>query len=445
MKTYILLLILIFSLPGIAICQPDKTPYHHYPYEVFSGVYDGPADPGAVHTNPFTYILRVDNSSWLRVHFGDCNLGKNSYIEITSLEDEGTQKLNSTNLSHWHNGSTFFNGEAVRVDLFVAPEDTDIYLEIMELIAGEYVSGGTRSICGLTDNRVFSYDDAVAREIYISGSDSLGWCTAFIVSNGAHLAAGHCYDGMSFIEFEVPQSDPDGTLNFSDPDNHYVVKAGFDYHNNGLGDDWLVFNVYANSNTGLMPYQAQNDFYRMTKDYSPTTLRITGCGKDNDPIGSTGGNNYQTKVQQTHTGPNLGEVYIGASEVYWKYEVDTWNAGSGSPVIYYGTNYTIGIHTSGGCTSGGGYNKGVSFENNSLESALQTFPGSNVKYVDKGHTLGGDAGTIFRPYSTVTQGVSGVTTGGILSIVKGTYNESGTLTIEKAMTIEAPVGTVTIY
>ncbi|MCK5839457.1 MAG: hypothetical protein KAG99_06390, partial [Bacteroidales bacterium] len=181
-------------------------------------------------------------------------------------------------------------------------------------------------------------------------------------------------------------------------------------------------------------------------DATDEDTRITGCGID---AGT------RNQVQQTHMNCGLGEHYNNTTNSYWMYQVDTENASSGSPIItedYSSALYTLGIHTTGGCDAGStgcstseGYNKGTSFENNDLESAIQTFPGSTVKYVDNGHTLGGDDGTIFRPYSTVTQGVSGVTTGGILSIVKGYYNESSTLTITKAMTIEAPVGSVTIY
>lgn len=49
---------------------------------------------------------------------------------------------------------------------------------------------------------------------------------------------------------------------------------------------------------------------------------------------------------------------------------------------------------------------------------------------------------MFRPFNTVAGAVNAVSAGGIVSIVKGSYEES--LTINKAITIAAPVGNATI-
>jgi hypothetical protein len=57
-------------------------------------------------------------------------------------------------------------------------------------------------------------------------------------------------------------------------------------------------------------------------------------------------------------------------------------------------------------------------------------------------------GTIFHPYDTVTEAVAAVASNGVVSIVAGSYTKAAnTLTIGddgKPMTIEAPVGSVTI-
>jgi hypothetical protein len=115
---------------------------------------------------------------------------------------------------------------------------------------------------------------------------------------------------------------------------------------------------------------------------------------------------------------------------------------SGGPVICEGTHLSIGIHTAGGCTPTGGANSGTSFENNTLESAINTFPGANVVYVDKDHPVTLETGTVFRPWDTVIEGAINVPTEGIISIVKGSYDEP--ITISEAMTLVAPVGVVTI-
>ena len=81
-------------------------------------------------------------------------------------------------------------------------------------------------------------------------------------------------------------------------------------------------------------------------------------------------------------------------------------------------------------------------KNTELADTLNTYLSHNIMYVDNGHPATIEDGTIFRPYDTVIEGVNAVPSGGMLYIVKGSYNES--LTINKAMTIIAPVGTVTI-
>ena len=77
-----------------------------------------------------------------------------------------------------------------------------------------------------------------------------------------------------------------------------------------------------------------------------------------------------------------------------------------------------------------------------MADTVNTFPGKNIRYADSDHPISLEDGTIFRPFDTVTEAVNSVPTGGIVSIVNGSYNES--ITINKAMKIFAPVGTVTI-
>lgn len=83
-----------------------------------------------------------------------------------------------------------------------------------------------------------------------------------------------------------------------------------------------------------------------------------------------------------------------------------------------------------------------SFDCDPLENAVNIYPGANIRYADNGHPFASGSGTVFRPYNTVTGAVAAVPTGGLVSIVQGSYNES--MTISTAMTIIAPVGTVTI-
>jgi hypothetical protein len=406
--------------------------------------------------------------------FGNCELGDASHIKITSLEDGAYQFLNAVSLKQWQNSSAFFNGDGVVVELYVAPEDEAVFFEVQEVMAGERADRSGKqfqtsnpneieNVCDGSDDRFSSNEAAVGRLFYINDAtgDSVASCTGWIISNGAHLTAGHCVGLMEVLEFNVLESDSDGTINHPDPEDQYPVISGTIRSQDSGFSDWAVFEVSPNSNTGLLPVEAQGAFYRMSKDSSPFELTIIGYGFDGPP--PCFGTNQQpgcanqppppknsdSQTQQTASGGNVSEV-----DTHWEYRVDTEPGNSGSPLIAdditpltTSTPLTVGIHTDGGCTSGGeGINKGTSFENDALEDAIHTFPemfsGQNLKYVDNAHPITLEDGTVFRPYDTVTEAINAVASGGLVSIVAGTYSES--FTINTAMTLTAPVGAVTI-
>jgi hypothetical protein len=152
------------------------------------------------------------------------------------------------------------------------------------------------------------------------------------------------------LEFNVPLSLPDGTIQHPGPEDQYAVDvASKVFTNGGIGNDWGVFQVFNNSITGLQPIQAQGASFNVVQDYGPPQIRITGYGVDfNDPT--------HNQAQQTHVGPN-----VGSSANTMRYQTDTEGGNSGSPVIDEATGYAVGVHTHGGCeTTGGGSNKGTS-------------------------------------------------------------------------------------
>jgi hypothetical protein len=73
---------------------------------------------------------------------------------------------------------------------------------------------------------------------------------------------------------------------------------------------------------------------------------------------------------------------------------------------------------------------------------MQSFPGINTVYVDKGHAVASRNGSIFKPFNKVADGIEDVVSGAAVSIVTGYYSE--TMTIAKPMTLIAPVGAVII-
>lgn len=454
--------IILFSIaPSQTELIPDQkpTPYHIQEYIRTSGIYNGNKIYGTQPVSVYQDFIQISDAPWSRLYFGKCDLGRRSFIKITSLEDGERQHLNSTTLKQWYNTSALFNGDALKVELYVAPEDQGIFFEIEKIMVGNRPTRegltsiskvtsdpctGRCGICGGIDDRVSSNDPAVGR-IYPT-CDIYG-CTGWIASNGTYITAGHAPPGFGIttvLQFNVPKSLPDGTPQHPSICDQYPIIQAPDipqpeYDPSGLGQDWAVFYCYPNSETGLLPVEVQNAFYRPTIDSDPDTFRVTGYGLDECPPGPDPNTDYRNEdsfTQQTSTGPNLGE-YGSGNDFYWKFNVDIRSRSSGSPIIPLNTVLSAGI-----VTHGCGPNYGTSFKNTELAETLNTYISHDIMYVDNGHPSTFEDGTIFRPYDTVIEGVNTVPSGGMLCLVKGSYNES--LTINKAMTIIAPVGDVTI-
>lgn len=452
MKTKSLLLILWLFCGISALAQSRKQAYN---LELTS-----PAPASAAQETIVRSTVQIPDVKWLRLQISEFNLGKESYVILSSLRDKGKQRLNAQTLTEWGKSSAYFNGEAVEVELHIAAGETGIFVRITEVLVGEERKGNQQfTLCG-ADNRVASDDVRVGRinVANTTGAVSNPSCTAWLVSNGALLTAGHCVDAdpdqggpqlpdgiidnsfsTSVVEFNVPATQNNGNTVFADPDDQYpidfaTIRYRFTGNGTGLGRDWAVFGCRANPNTGLLPHQAQGSFFRMTNDTPAVgaTLRVTGFGTD------TGAEN---QTLQTATGSYNGESSNNA-DVWLRYAVDTTGGNSGSPIIWEANGLTIGIHTTGGCTNSGGENTGTSFEHDALENALQNFHGGSTVYVDNGHPTAVRNGTIFRPQSTVTTGVNQVANGGTVSIVAGTYSDR--ITISKPMILRAPAGTVVI-
>jgi hypothetical protein len=465
---------LLVSWPALASNAPDDIPQFIIEYDLFSGVYSG---VGVEYDQSVEDSVSYLGVPWLRIYFGECNLGESSSLILTSLEDGSQQFLNAKTLAEWNYSSAYFNGDTVDVELVIAAGDEDIFYTVSAMTVGEWAEGadgGIETLCG-GDSRVNSTDNRAGR---------IGGCSAWLISNGFVLTAGHCTDvdpdqggpGLpdgvldlsGVMEFNVPDSDSNGTLNFSNANDQYPINTAnvtwrFDGSGQGLGKDWSVFEIFNNSNTGTDAH-VRFGFFRPTRANPQTDVditRITGFGIDDTPAGTSGGRNSDNRTNQTSTGLYRGESTGNvAADIFHQYSTDTEPANSGSPVIwdddisngsFPGNTFTIGIHTNGGCQPNGtGSNSGTSFEVNALQDAMHAFPaGSNEEYVDAITTHPGfESGNVLEPWDTVAEGVSNVLSGGQLIIVEGTYVIPATVnmgTDGKNFTVTAPVGTVTIW
>jgi hypothetical protein len=438
---------------------------------VDTGIHNG-SNAGA--TTVFREVVAVPGALWMRLKFAEHELGRTSAITLTSRRDGGQQRLDARTIQSWGGMSACFNGDAVELTLEVGPNDHGVFARVDRVMVGDRTTAQNKpasdedvvqSLCDGDDDRVPSTDARVGRLLIFDedpGCSPIMVCTAWLVSNGALLTAGHCADFLpsgtlpdgvldldanDLVEFDVPESASNGDPVCADPSDQYPIVPGtvrfaFTGFGAALGGDWAVFACAPNSNTGLLPHVAQGTFFRMSRE-TPLALlediRITGYGAD------TGSDNV---TLQTDVGIYQGEFddYPGIDifGVIHMYRADTEHGNSGGPIIWENTGFAIGVHSQGTCDAAPLFgNYGTSFEFDPLESDVNTFPGSSISYVDAADYPGtNETGTIFEPFNTVQEGVDSVSSGGILSVVRGSY--PGALTITKSMTIRAPVGTVTI-
>lgn len=361
--------VLIVS-PVRLVAQPVEAPSHAQPYTWNSKVHRGKSGNTALAES---HRITVTGAPWLRLFFDNAQLGEQSYIILKSVKDGAWQRLDAATMAQWYNTSAYFNGDAVELQIHVAPNDRDVSVKMKELMVGEWVNAlaPQESQCGPTDDRVPSNHPASGRILSIG-------CTGWIVnctSNNLHITAGHCSGGSNqILQFNVPPSNSNGTLNNPPPQDQYSINsASWQFVNGGIGNDWGIFQVFPNSVTGLLPAQAQAASFTLKQSLTPPTIRITGFGVDsNDPT--------RNQTQQTHAGPN-----IGSSGTTMKYQTDTEGGNSGSPVIDDATGEAVGVHTHGGCsTGGGGNNSGTSLFNTAFWNAVQCGGGGGCTNIAQG-------------------------------------------------------------
>jgi len=432
----------LLALPALsAPGRAQGVPLQVLELGVGSGVQSGTgfaSGPGEGPRLAFEHSVYFPGVPWMWIELDGTTLGPGSYVALLSAEDGGYQVLDAASIAEWSWRTAVFNGDLVHVQLWVAPEDPGSRLVLDRTLAGQ-AGYFEKSLCG-SDDRVASTDNRVGRL-------TPAFCTGWRVTNGAMLTAGHCGTlSGNVMEFNVPASDPDGTTNASDPNDQYPVTPGSVLRENGgIGDDWCRYTVGPNSNTGLLPHQAYGLPFRVSVQ-TPSlfeVMRVTGFGGDTTPFGTTFGGNSANFTNQTAIGPYIGLDISSSSTASVEYQVDTEGGNSGSPVIRNSLGYAIGVHTNAGCSSSAG-NTGTSFLASDLAAAVDDFPGASSRYVDAGHPQTSfEAGTVFQPFDTFLEGVNSTPVGKVLSIVTGSY-PSGSIVITKAMSIQAPCGTVVI-
>jgi hypothetical protein len=361
-------LILVFCTVT-AFAQTLEKQFETHPFLYNSGLIE---NESGLRTLVYEDVVELPGASSIRLNFSDIQLGEvpesgiPTILRITSLKDGAVQLLNAVSLLQWRNSSAYFNGDAVRIEIIADAEAGPSFLNMSEIQIGVPPTF-PESICGPTDDRVLSSDPRAARLVPVGCT---GWL--FNDENTCFLSAGHCDNGtMDVAEFNVPLSNPDGSINHPPPSDQYPIDAQSVQTQNGdtsIGNDFAYFGTFPNSNTGLTPFEAQGDRYMLgtvPTSANNETIRITGYGVNNDA--SLGNPLTFNQVQTTHTGD-----LVLADPVTFRlsYTPDTTGGNSGSAVYDETTGTAIGIHTNAGCSATGGANNGMSLLNPDLQAVL---------------------------------------------------------------------------
>ena len=281
------------------------------------------------------HVVKFKHASYVSLDLASVTLGEGSFLEFTSILDSDMQIMPHDNIQDM---TAFFNGDAVRVRLWAAPNTRGNGYRITKVSVGNPPALQPDTICGIRDDRVPSSDRGIGRMFYRRGTGTFV-CTAFLINKtNCFATAGHCLDRSAtriVVQFQVPSSTSTGATRNATAANTYNWTGSRFFQNNSSGD-WGVFTTKANTTTGKHAYQAQLRRFLFSSTFTGT-VRVTGYGKDSTP-------KSRNFTQQTATGSSLG--FLSGNRI--RYYVDTEGGDSGAPVIK--TNgFVSGVHTNGGC------------------------------------------------------------------------------------------------
>nr|BDT29270.1 trypsin-like peptidase domain-containing protein [Bacteriovorax sp. HI3] len=209
-------------------------------------------------------------------------------------------------------------------------------------------------ICGNTDDREASNDPRVGKLVR---AYSTAGCGATLINNSCIVTSGACANSTDYVEFNIPASIAGAPQNSRPEDVYYVDKSTVVYEAKGIGSQWAVMKLQANTITNKLPGEVQG-YYKVASAKS----------KKNDPvkvIQYSYGLNDTEYVRSGRVKPNTnGDVIHYAQstargelvkagifllpEIY-EHNADTSYGAGGSPIINERTNELVGINTHGGC------------------------------------------------------------------------------------------------
>ncbi|MDO1451989.1 hypothetical protein Q0590_37315, partial [Rhodocytophaga aerolata] len=289
-----------------------------------------------------------------------------------------------------------------------------------------------------------------------------------VIGNENHL------NDFDVIEFNVPPSNPDGSIKHPAPDdqfhlskNHFFWRRidgtytlnGFEGSNflrvwyydrlslsNYIGG-YTIIEALPN-NKGQRPGERIGEYFQVINHNSGWVMATYEMDIFHYSKGNWGaGSHTLKKTTVALKDPNYWITRIDDKDRFLVYDIPNLLSGiwdddiEGAPIVYKGSNVAVGIHSEGSSLADSP-SFGTGFRDQAFRKHLGEFFTTAMTYVDQASIVGAGNGNIYQPYLTVAEGVQKAAANDILNIAKGTYNE--TVYINKPLKLSAPVGKVII-
>jgi hypothetical protein len=320
------------SREAIAQTTLDRPVGRLMPYALDSGSVSNPADFSAqVFAEPVTKA----GSRWLRLYFGPATaLKAGTFIRITSTADGEVQQLDSATLPEWGGTSAYFNGDTVIVELVAGPATTGNRLSLAHVaipnpVAEPLDGSALCGVCG-ADERGPS-DELWTGRLLPTG------CTASVWNPTSCLvSAGHCVEQTMVVQFNVPGSNPDCTLNHPPVADQFPI-LDVEFVDAGIGHDWSVLLPGPNG-LGELPYDRYGQLRPIADSLPGANEPVTVWGYGVD------GTCALSQTQQTSGGATTG-VFTD----HYEFDVDVSGGNSGSALVHDGRIIAVVTHCDPDC------------------------------------------------------------------------------------------------
>lgn len=324
------------SLTSWQLCFRASTPTNptevRVPTLVDSGVLSNPSSSPAT---VWQHLLQHPGAAWMRAYFSSIQLPPGSVLRLTSLLDAEEQELDRFTAEMWSNGSAYFNGNQILVEIVAAPF-TSANRVVIDGVGLETTANCSNAPCGALspDGRVPSGELWSARWVN-------GGCTASIYNTtGGFVSAGHCFTPIgTVLAFDVPLSMNDCTMRQPPVRDQFpVIETVRDTPGANCVPDWRVGKIGLN-NDGQTHFERYGVFKPLASGPPPvsSTVNIYGYGSSSNRVVN---GVQQLTVSQITT--------VGAGHL--SYSGGTTTGGtSGAGVVW--NNQIVGINS---CCSGAG-------------------------------------------------------------------------------------------